>query len=89
MSPAIPTTPASLVNEYQEGKIKNTLESNGGGDVGQALGSWNSSLLTQARCGEVQGDPKVELAQEMNRYDGQPKQAHLTWFTQDTDLFLP
>lgn len=27
MSPAIPITPASLVNEYQKGKIKKKLES--------------------------------------------------------------
>lgn len=26
MSPAIPTTPASLVNEYQKEKIQNKLE---------------------------------------------------------------
>lgn len=40
------------------------------------------------KWGEGQGALKVELAQETKRSDGQPKQALLTRFTQDADLFL-
>lgn len=40
------------------------------------------------KWGDMQGDLKVESAQEKDGSDGQPKQAHLTRFTQDADLFL-